>query len=143
MAKLQKSIFINALVEKVFAFLDEPANLPSIWPALEAISDVERLQNGGTSSRFIYRMGGLRVEGHSETIEYVPNQRAVTRSKGGIESTLRWLFQAEGAGTRLTFEAEYTVPIPLLGKIAEAILVRQNEQEAETILANLKARMEA
>jgi uncharacterized membrane protein len=143
MARLEKSIVINAPVEKVFAFVDEPTNLPSIWPALEAISDVERLPSGGSNSRYVYKMGGLRFEGHSVTTEYVPNQRLVTRSKGGIESTIRWVFQPEGGGTRVTFEADYTVPIPLLGKIAEAILVRQNEQEAETILANLKARMEA
>ena len=43
----------------------------------------------------------------------------------------------------MTFEAEYTVPIPLLGKLAEAFIVKQNEHEAELLLGNLKARMEA
>jgi hypothetical protein len=35
------------------------------------------------------------------------------------------------------------VPVPLVGKIAEAILVRQHAQEAKTLLANIKARLEA
>jgi hypothetical protein len=42
----------------------------------------------------------------------------------------------------VTTEVEYTVPIPLLGKLVEAFIVKQNEHEAELFLANLKARME-
>jgi hypothetical protein len=42
----------------------------------------------------------------------------------------------------MTMEVEYVVPIPLLGKLAEAFIVKQNEHEAEAMLANLKARME-
>jgi len=34
------------------------------------------------------------------------------------------------------------VPIPVLGKLAEAIIVKMNEHEGEVILANLKSRME-
>ena len=44
---------------------------------------------------------------------------------------------------KVIFNGEYTVPIPLIGKLAEVFIVKQNENEAETILANLKARMEA
>jgi hypothetical protein len=39
-------------------------------------------------------------------------------------------------------KVEYTVPLPLLGKLAEAFIVKQNEHEADVMLANLKARME-
>jgi hypothetical protein len=40
-------------------------------------------------------------------------------------------------------EVEYTVPVPLLGKMAEAVIVKLNENEMNVLLANLKARMEA
>jgi hypothetical protein len=40
-------------------------------------------------------------------------------------------------------DAHYRVPIPLLGKLAEAFIVKQNEHEAEAFLANLKDRMES
>lgn len=39
--------------------------------------------------------------------------------------------------------SEYKVPVPLLGKLAEAFIVKQNKYEAETILANLKDRIES
>jgi hypothetical protein len=73
----------------------------------------------------------------------VANERVVSETKGGIESRVGWIFESEAGGTRTTFEVEYTVPIPLLGKLAEALIVRQNENEADVILANLKDRMEA
>ena len=82
------------------------------------------------------------MEGTSEGVESIANQRIVTKTKGGVESTQTWTFQPEGDGTKLTFEVEYTVPVPVLGKLAEAIIVKMNEHEGEVILANLKTRME-
>ncbi len=130
-------------MEKVFGYVEEPANLPEIWPSMVEAKDVQRLPNGGTSFRWVYKMAGMRFKGTSEDTEYVANRRVVSKSKGGIESTITWTFQPEASGTKVTFEAKYTVPIPLLGKIAEAFIVKQNEQEAELLLANLKARLEA
>ncbi len=142
MAKVEKTITINAPIEKVFGYVEEPTNLPEIWPSLVEAKDVQRLPNGGTSFRWVYKMAGVRFEGTSEDTDYVANQRVVSKTKGGIESTVTWMFQPEAGGTKVTYEAEYTVPIPLLGKLAEAFIVKQNEREAELILANLKARME-
>ena len=53
------------------------------------------------------------------------------------------MLQPEDDGTKVTFTAEYTVPIPVLGKLAEAIIVRMNDHEGDIVVANLKARMEA
>jgi hypothetical protein len=104
--------------------------------------DVQRLDNGGNRFRWVYKMAGMRLEGTSEDVECIANERVVSETKGGIESTIIWTFQPHAGGTEVTFGGEYVVPIPLLGKLAEAFIVRQNEQEAELLLANLKARME-
>ena len=143
MAKVEKTITINAPVEKVFSYIEEPTNLPEIWPSMVEVKDVQQSPSGGRNFGWVYKMAGVRFEGTSEAIEYVANQRTVTKSKGGIESTITWTFQPEAGGTKVTFEAEYTVPMPLLGKLAESLIVKQNEREAELILANLKAKMEA
>jgi hypothetical protein len=90
----------------------------------------------------MYKMAGMRFEGKSEMVEHVVNQHTVSKTEGGIASTITWKYQSENGGTKVTFEAEYTVPVPLLGKLAEAFIVKQNEKEAELILENLKARME-
>lgn len=40
----------------------------------------------------------------------------------------------------MTLTIEYIVPIPLLGKLAEAIIARMNDQEADLVMANLRDR---
>ncbi len=143
MAKVEKTIIINAPVEKVFDYIDQPTNLPEIWPSLMEIKDVQTLPNGGHTDRWVYKMAGMRFEGTTEGIEHVTNQRIVSKTKGGVKSTQTWVFQPEAGGTKVTFEVEYNIPIPVLGKLAEAIVVKMNDREGDSILANLKTRMEA
>ncbi|MGD2144412.1 MAG: SRPBCC family protein [Anaerolineae bacterium] len=142
MAKLKKTITIDAPVEDVFGFISEPANLVEIWPSMVEAKDVQRLPNGGSSFRWVYKMAGIRLEGFSEDTEVVPNERVVSETKDGIESTIKWMCRPKAGGTEVTFEAEYKVPVPVLGKVAEAFIVKANEGESELLLANLKARME-
>jgi uncharacterized membrane protein len=142
-ATVQKSILINSRVEEVFAFVENPSNMPEVWPSLERVTAIERQPNGGYSCTYVYRIVGMRFEGRMDLVEHVLNQRIVTRSKIGMEGTVCWIFQPEGNSTRLSIEAVYSVPVPVVGKIAAALLVRQNEQEAETLLANIKAKQEA
>ena len=142
MAKVEKTITIKAPVEKVFSFI-KPTNLPEIWPSLVETKDVQQLPNGGYSNRWVYKMAGIRLEGSSEDIEVVPNERVVSKTKGGVESIQTWTFQPDAGGTKVTFNVVYTVPIPVLGKLAEAIIVKMNDHEAQLLLANLKARIEA
>lgn len=143
MAKVEKSILIDAPVEKVFSYVNEdPTNLLEIWPSMVDIKDVERLPNGGTRFRWVMKFAGVRLEGTSEDIEFVPNQRVVSKTKGGVESTATWTYEPEDGGTRVTTVTEYTVPVPVLGKVAEAFVVKANDREAEVLLANLKDRME-
>ena len=142
MEKAQTTIFIDAPVEQVFSYIIMPTNLPEIWPSLVEVKDVQTLPNGGTRFMFAYKMAGMRLEGSSEDTDVVPNQHVIGTTKGGIDSTTTWKTEAEGTGTKVTFIAEYSVPIPLLGKMAEKFNVKVNEKEVETLLANLKARME-
>ena len=143
MPKRETTITINAPVEKVFSYLqDEPTNLLEIWPSMVEVKDKKRLPNGGTSFRWVYKMVGMRFEGTSEDIEYISNQRVVTKTKGGIEATYTWTFQPEDGGTKMTVEVKWSVPVPVLGKLAEALIIRQQEREFDLVLANLKDKME-
>jgi uncharacterized membrane protein len=143
MAKLEKTLIINAPVEKVFGYMTEPANLPEIWPSMVEVKAVKKMpEHVGASFNWVYKMAGMRFEGSSQVTEWVANQREVTKSTRGIASTFTWKYKTENGGTKVTVEVEYTIPVPLLGKLAEAFIVKQNEHEAEGMLANLKARME-
>jgi uncharacterized protein YndB with AHSA1/START domain len=142
-AKVEKTISINAPVEKVFAYVDDPTNLLEIWPSLVDVKDVERLPSGGSKFRWTYKMAGVRIEGVAEAVEYIINRRIVSESEGGVSSTIIWAFEPEDGGTKVTNVVDYTVHLPVLRKLAESFLVRVNENEGEVLLANLKARMEA
>jgi uncharacterized protein YndB with AHSA1/START domain len=142
MATIKKSININAPVEKVFEYAKNPEILPEIWPSLVEVKNIKELPNGGNSWDWVYKMVGMRFTGSSENTEVVPNERTVTLSTGGIDSTITWEYQPVDEGTKLTITTEYKVPIPLLGKLAESIIVKMNENEQEVVLANVKAMME-
>ena len=142
MVKIMKTTTIEAPPEKVFGYL-EPMHLPEIWPSMVEVKDVEKLPDGGWRYRWVYKMAGIHFKGESETVEIVPNERRVDKTKGGIESTFIWTFKPEDGHTRVELEVDYTVPVPVLGKLAEPFVAKMNEREAETVLANLKDRLEA
>jgi uncharacterized membrane protein len=142
MAKIRKSVSINAPLNTVFAYMTHPENLLEIWPSMIEVSNVKRKEDGAHDFDWVYKMAGMRFKGHSETIEAQPNARVVLKNEGGIPSTFTWTYAAEGSGTKLTVEVEYTLPGKLLDKLATPFLERVNEREAETLLANAKERIE-
>ena len=140
MTSIKSSITINAPVDKVFDYT-KPENLPEIWPSLVEVSNIKELPGGGYTWDWKYKMAGMKFDGSSEHVEYVENERTVAKSTG-IDSTITWSYEAVEGGTRMTAETDYTIPGSLLGKLAEPFVVKMNENESETILANIKARLE-
>jgi uncharacterized membrane protein len=144
MPKIERSVTINAPVEKVFAYIAD-ANTELEWmPSIIDVKDVTKTKEGvGSHFRWVYKLAGMRFEGETTTTEYILNQRMVSQTKGGIVSTWTYVFAPHAGGTKLNLVIDYTVPIPVLGKLAEALVLKQNEREADLAMANIKARMEA
>lgn len=143
MAKITRNITIHAPVEKVFEYHTNPWNNPEYWPSMMEVTNIEDHPTGGKKFDWVYKMAGIRFEGTTTPVEWVQNKRLVFESKGGIESTFIYDYEPEGEWTRLNMEVEYKVPVPVLGKLAESIILKTNEREAETVLANLKDILEA
>ncbi len=74
--------------------------------------------------------------------EYTSNERIVVETKGGIASTWSWTFTSGDGGTEVSLAVEYTIPVPVLGKLGEALVLKQNEREAGTAMSNIKAKLE-
>jgi uncharacterized membrane protein len=142
MANVHKKITIHAPIDKVFAHMTDPRNLPEIWPSMVEVKNVRPGTHGGFNFDWVYKMGGMHFNGSSDTTEFVHNKHQVTKSTKGIESKFTWDYETIKDGTQLTLEVEYKVPVPLVGKIAEAVLAKQNEHEANLMLENLKNKME-
>jgi len=144
MATNAKSVVVHAPVEKIQEYLADPMHLPEIWPSLVEVKDVQLPPDGGPSNRFswTYKMLGTRLTGTTEVIER-SNEGSVSKTTGGIDSTQTWTFEPQGADTKVTFKVDYTVPVPVLGRLAEAAIVKLNDHEGDAILGNLKAIVEA
>jgi uncharacterized membrane protein len=143
MKRIHKSIRIDASVETVFEFLASPQNLLTIWPSLVEVKNVKRAADGAHSYDWTYKMAGIKFHGHASTVEVATNRRRVVKNEKGIPSTFIWTFEPAGdSETLVTLEVEYAIPGRVLRALAEPFITRVNEREAETVLANLKSRVE-
>lgn len=143
MATIRKSITIAAPVQKVFDFMDDPMNNLKTMSSMTEVKDIQKLANGGHSFRWKYKMAGISFDGQSEDVTIVPNQYREISSEGGIKSVWKWTYEGEGSNTRLSLDLEYSVPMPVLGKLAEAVILKSNEKETEAMLEKLKGFVEA
>lgn len=141
MAKVERSITINAPVKKVFAYITDPANRMEWLPSTTDVRDITGL---GVGQRwgYTYKMAGISLKGENEVIEFTSNQRYVHKSTGGVVSTWTYTFNPEADSTQLSLVIEYTIPVPVLGKMAERLVLQRNEREADFAMASIKERLE-
>ena len=137
MAKVERSSTINAPVEKVFSYITDPSNDPKWQSGAIEVRDITG-QGIGQRYGWTYKIMGIPFKGETEVTEYIPNQRYVHRSTGGIVSTFTFNFKAEDGGTRLDLEIEFTIPVPVLGRFAERMVLRGIEREADYAVVTVK-----
>ena len=142
MAKINESVSIDAPLERVFEYMTHPENLPEIWPSMVETSNIQRSEDGSVSYDWLYKMAGVRFEGHAEGEVVEPHKKVVIRSESGIPNTFEWTYSGDDKHTDVEVSIEYSIPGKLLQKLAEPLVRRLNEHEARTFLQNLKARME-
>jgi uncharacterized protein YndB with AHSA1/START domain len=137
LASWKNSIVIHAPVDRVFAYVDEPANLAA-W--LPSIMEVRNVIGTGAGQQFEWtaKMAGFLLRGQSTVVEHVPNKCGVHQTIGMVSSTFEYTVEPHEEGTVLKLEIEYSVPIPLLGRLTEHVLLRRNVREFDEALANVK-----
>lgn len=141
MAWSKNTIIINVPPSRVFAYVNDPNNLPHWMPGTIEIRNVVG-SGEGQQYEWTYKMLGFPFRGQNVVVEYEPEKRAVHQSIGMIGSDFTITVESHEDGTRLTTEAEYSIPIAVLGKLAENIAVRRNDREMQAALLNVKELME-
>jgi len=53
---------------------------------------------------------------------------------GSIESEWEWYFNCMNGGIQLKWVIGYTIPIPVLGKVGELLIMRCNERVARFVI---------
>jgi len=141
MAKIVRDTLIKAPLEKVFSYLADPKNELEWLPSLTDVRDVVG-QGVGKKWEWSYKMFGISFKGNSEVTEQVDNEKYVYKTMGSINSNWTFSFKKEDDGARLNLDIEYTVPVPVLGKVAEKLALGQNEKEANLAIDNIKSILE-
>lgn len=142
MASVSESIRIDAPVETVFEYLDDPYNHAEVTPSVTNVANVQRLDNGGKRLDCTYTMAGVGVETELEQTVHEPNRRMVFDMRSGIDGTLELTFAEVDDGTEVTYTAEYEIPGRVLRTAVEPFAIKYNERELRTALENLKQRLE-
>lgn len=137
MATIERSVSVDAPPERAFAFLADHANDPQWLPGMV---DSRNFTGEGTEYRWewTYKMAGISLDGTGQILEHDPPRRHVVQTQGGIVTTWAWTLEPEGDGTRISLHMAYTVPVVALGKLAEKLLLSQNEKLAGEGVANLQ-----
>lgn len=143
MKLITKTVSINASASQVYEFASNPKNLPEIWPSLIEVSNIKNGPEGADSFDWVYKMAGVHLKGHSDALKRVPDKYSELESKAGVKNHMIWTYDEKGGRTDVTLKVEYDIPIPLIGKLAESVLVKLNEREIGVMLENLKERCEA
>jgi carbon monoxide dehydrogenase subunit G len=148
MSAIHRTVAINASVEKVFEFLDNPENLSRCTPSVVRVMDVIRSGRGvGDTFRVIYKTLGMTfdekvtVTGVHLPPKTTPHRRYQIRRafEGGMTGRLTWTLEAQDTETDVSVDFEYELMGGVVGKALDALLLRQaNEKNTRDMLEKMK-----
>ena len=141
MAKIERSFIINVPDEKVFSYMSDATKLSEWLPGLSDVRDI-RGEGLGQRSSWTYKMMGMPFKGESECTEYIPNERIVLKTMGSINSIWDWTLESQSKKTLINLVLEYTIPVPLVSRVGNRLILRRNEREADMAVDNIKERLE-
>jgi uncharacterized protein YndB with AHSA1/START domain len=143
-AKLLKSIEIEADPEKVFAFLLDTERMNE---AHGGLTKGEYTSKGpvevGTMMHMVGTHGGSKMEWDMEVTEFVKNKKLITHTDKPSKMTNSLILEPTDKGTMLTHVIEYELPYSILGKVMDKLKVSKDvKKELNMWLPNAKKALE-
>lgn len=144
MIKIEKSIVVDAPVEKVFAYVVDPARSPEYQPGTDEVKDIQRLPDGRYTYKAVSKFLGLHVDYEDEQVEVVPNERIVEKFHGtGMDGISTQRFERlEGNKTRVSLVGETTIHAGPLAKFGESFFSKYFDHGIEMAMEAAKAHLE-
>ena len=141
MTKVERSIVIEAPVEKVFAFVTDFDNFlkaSSHEIKMEVLSRDEGTQKVGDTIKVRTKIGDQVWEVDVETTEFVKNKRQTVQQKGGAFKKMLMMdtFEPTDGGTKWTAIVEYELPYSLLGKLIDKLKFRKAMEKGSDYYVN-------
>jgi len=143
--EIQRSIRIEAPVEKVFEYASNYKKWPEFF---EGVSDVKPLSKTfrGNGAKFIYKVKalGMKVTVGTELQQFKENEGWNGKSFKGLEHQTQWIFKKSNGHTEFTFIQRHKLPLYLGGKFIDKMFAEPAWIKIiENSLQNLKRIMEA
>ena len=138
---IQKTLYIDAPVEQVYAFWSNYENFPLFMSHVREVEDL-----GGGRSRWSVRgPGGVPIEWNATLTQQTPNEVIAWRSEAGsmLENAGMIRFASSGTGTRVDLRLCYHPPAGGAGQAVAQLLGSDPRAKLNDDLGRMKALLEA
>ncbi len=144
MSRIEKSIEIEAPLERVFNYIKDLERQPEWMPNIKShIITSDRKEGVGITTHCITEEGGRRIEWDSEVTEWEENRKIAWECKPPLKNKGSFTLEPTDKGTKVIFEMEYELPYSVLGKIIDMVKVKKEiEENISKGLENLKSILE-
>lgn len=145
MSRQSATILISRPPEEVFAYMDDVSREREWQPnLLSAEQDPSGPTRVGSRKRYVSRFMGREIRNSYLVTEFEAGRRIVCEAEKGsaIEAQSEILWEAEGAGTRVTMYLDGK-PKGFLKLVPKAALELAYREELESTLQRVKRRLEA
>jgi carbon monoxide dehydrogenase subunit G len=143
MAIVQRSVQIKASPQEAMALLSDASRWPDWYPGMTELSITAPFPEKGGTVAFKAKSAGISLPITETVIDFQPGELQLLQMEGMLSGRARWELAPEGDGTRLTTTFDYALPGGVLGRVADALIVkRMNGKSLEQGLNNFKALVE-
>jgi uncharacterized membrane protein len=147
MTKIVHEVVVSCPPDRVFALLSDVERLPEFSEmTVEVKNGPGRPLQAGDRFDQVIKVVGVEFDTEWEVTEVETGKliRIEGRSKSNGRASLTETLTPDGEGCRVRLEVDYDPPLGIIGEIADKLVFeRRHEDEAEHVLAGLKALCEA
>jgi hypothetical protein len=123
--------------------LSDASRWPDWYPGMTSIDVTAPFPEVGGEVTFGVKSAGMTMSIHETVVAYQPGKLQHLKMDGMLSGLARWDLTQEGEGSRLTTTFDYSLPGGVIGKVADALLVRRlNAKSLQQGLQNFKALVE-
>ena len=142
MITYDNSIVIKASVSEVFTYVNDLTTMAD-W--LTGLVEVRNVIGAGEGQQceWTFKLIGIPLCGQAVVVDCVENKRCTHQSIGMFSATWKQMVEPHEDGTKLIIEVEYTLPLSVLGKLAEPLTVRRMGRDLDSSLLNIKEALES
>ena len=125
MAIVQCSVQIRASPQDTMALLSDASRWPDWYPGMTEMDVAAPFPEHGGKVAFKVKSAGMSMPITETVLDYQPEKLQLLEMEGMLSGRARWELTPEGDGTRLTTTFDYALPGGVLGRVADALVVKR------------------